>query len=471
MNEISLLTPLMRNETEINKDFLYSMQRGPKRRQYRAASNYLRQAKVLLIAMNNILLESRRAELLLEAIHHLCEAQDYSMCLATLSEVVDEKTNLSLYSHLLYRGKAKRLLDLTEVLLSRFQAVDHSQYFLKILKAKSFESLGQRSEAIQIYEKICTEEPSTSLEYVEAFSRLAGCQIQMGSYDIGIPNVENALKRLEKLDFRRVDIEADLIENMAFYRMNSGNLDEASRLFKSVFEMREQECIVTALVNPLGHQGIVSRKRAASQKYLISLLGTNFLRLLRLNYIARLFFDKFCEPLIPELNDNYSKAESLFNQAYALSDTIGDENVKSWISHHLAWVLINKGQAVLAKNYALQALEMYEKIGDRRGLSDCHEQLGRIYLAIDNRNTDAARHHFSQSLNIRNEIGNFHGAASSVLNFSFLYWHMGNYFKSVRFLLQGMKKYYDVGLLNPKRILLITILFSVWTVGKRDWTL
>jgi tetratricopeptide (TPR) repeat protein len=471
MNDISLLEPLPRNETEINQDFLHSMQRGPKRRQYRAASNYLRQAKILLIAVNNLLLESRRAELLLEAIYHLCEAQDYDMCLATLRALVDEKTNLSLYSHLLYRGKSKRLLDLTELLLSRFQTVDDRQYFLKILQAKSFESLGQRSEAIQIYEKICAEEPSTSLEYVEAFSRLAGCQVQMGNYDIGIPNIEEALARIEKLDFRRVDIEADLIEHLAFYRMNSGNLDEASRLFETVLKLREKENIVTALVNPLGHQGIVSRKRAASQKYLIRLLVSNFLHLLRLPYMAKLFFDKFCEPLMPELNENYAKAESLFNQAYDLSDEIGDENVKSWVSHHLAWVLINKGQAISAESYALQALETYKKIGDRRGLSDCHEQLGRIYLAVDNKNTDAAKSHFSQSLNIRNEIGNLHGAASSTLNFSFLYWHTGNYFKSVRFLLKGMKKYREVGLLNPKRILAITILFSVWTVGKRDWTL
>jgi tetratricopeptide (TPR) repeat protein len=187
--------------------------------------------------------------------------------------------------------------------------------------------------------------------------------------------------------------------------------------------------------------------------------------------MARLVFDKFCEPLMPELNENYSKAESLFNQAYDLSDEIGDENVKSWVSHHLAWVLINKGQAIAAESYALQALETYKVIGDRRGLSDCHEQLGRICLAVDSKNTDTAKYHFSQSLNIRNEIENLHGAASSTLNFSFLYWHMGNYLKSLRFLLKGMKKYRELGLLNRKRILAITILFSVWTVGKRDWTL
>jgi tetratricopeptide (TPR) repeat protein len=268
MSDISLLAPLIRDETEINKDFLHSIPRGAKRRQYRAASNYLRRAKVLLIAVDNLLLESRRADSLLEAIHHLCEAQDYDMCLGTLSSLVDQKTNLSLYAHLLYRGKSQQLLDLVELLLSRFQSVDDRQYFLKILKAKSFESLGQRIEAIRVYEKICAEEPPESLEYVEAFSRLAGCQVQIGKYDIGIPNVEDALERLEKLDFRRVDIEADLMENMAFYRMTSGNLDEASRLFGAVFKLREKERIVTSLVNPLGHQGIVFRKRAASQKYL-----------------------------------------------------------------------------------------------------------------------------------------------------------------------------------------------------------
>jgi tetratricopeptide (TPR) repeat protein len=471
MNDTDLLAPLIRNETEINRDFLHSMQRGFKRRHYRAASNYLRQAKVLRMAVDNLALESRRADLFLEAVYHLYEAQDYSICLGALKSLVDRKTNLSVYSHLLHRGKSKQLLDLTVLLLSRFQVTNDRQYFLKVLKAKAVESLGQRVEAIRIYEQICAEEPLESSEYIEAFSRRSGCQVQMGEYNIGIPNVEESLDKLKKLKFKRADLEADLTEHMAFYRMNSGSFDEASRLFEVVFQLRQQEQIVTALVNPLGHQGIVSRKRAASQKYLIRLLVANTLSLLQLHGISRLFFERFCQPLMPELNENYSRAERLFNQAYKLSDEMEDENVKSWISHHLAWVLINKGQAISAEKYALQALETYETIGDQRGVSDCHEQLGRIYLAVNPKNINVVKYHFSQSLNIRNEIKNYHGAASSTLNFSFLYWHMGHYFKSFRFLLKGMKKYHEVGLLNLKRGFAITILFLVWTVGKRDWTL
>ena len=65
MSEISLTAPSI---IEITKDFLHSIQRGSKRRHYRAASNYLRQAKVLLIAMDSRLLESQTADLLLEAV-------------------------------------------------------------------------------------------------------------------------------------------------------------------------------------------------------------------------------------------------------------------------------------------------------------------------------------------------------------------------------------------------------------------
>ena len=468
MSEISLTAPSI---IEVTKDFLHSIQRGSKRRHYRAASNYLRQAKVLLIAMDSRLLESQKADFLLEAIHHLCEAQDYDRCLETLRSIVDKKTNLALYSHLLYRGKSRQLLDLTELLLNRFRSVGSNQCFLKILKAKACESLGQRIEAMQIYEKICVEEPADSLDSIEAFSRFAGCQVQLGKYDIGIPNVENALDKLEKLDFDRADLKSDLTEHLAFYQMNSGNFDEASKLFEVVFQLRREKNIVTSLVNPLGHQGIISRKRAASQRYLFRLLMTNFLYLLQLHYVAKFLSKKLCDPLIPQLNKNYSRAESLFNQAYDLSDEIGDENVKSWVSHHLAWVLINQGQAISAEKYALQALETYKAIGDQRGISDCHEQIGRIYLALKNRNMDVVEYHFSQSLNIRNDIQNQHGAASSILNFSFLYWHMGNYLKSLLFLVKGMKKYHEIKLLNLKRIFAITTLFSVWTVGKRDWTL
>jgi tetratricopeptide (TPR) repeat protein len=197
----------------------------------------------------------------------------------------------------------------------------------------------------------------------------------------------------------------------------------------------------------------------------------NCLHFLQLHGFAKLLFDKLVFPLRAKLNENYSNAEQLFKNACDLSDEIGDKNAKSWVSHHLAWVLINKGQASLAEDYALEALETYKVVQDQRGISDCHEQLGRIYLAMDNQNSEKIAFHFQQSLDIRNEIQNFHGAASSILNFAFLYWHTRQYLKSFNYLLKGMKKYREMGLLNSKRFLTIIILFSVWTVGKQDWTL
>jgi tetratricopeptide (TPR) repeat protein len=468
---ISLLQPLVSSDTERLTVFLHDIEPRARRRQYRAASNYLRQVYLGTMAMGYSSSESQKADNLLEAIHHLCEAQDYDCCLETLRSFVDEKINLSLYMHLLYRGKAKQLLDLTEYLLDRFKDVDDNKHFLNVLRAKALESLGNRIEAIQIYNEICEAQPEESLEFIEAFSRLAGCQVQIGKYDIGIPRIEKALGILEKLNLERVDFKADLVENMAFYRMTSGNFDEAFELFGEVFTLRQQGNLVTALVNPLGHQGIILRKKAVSQKYLARILIVNILRFFGLQYLANLLFNRLCGPLIAELNANYAKAEELFQQAAQLSREIGDENINSWVLHHLAWVLINKGQAIAAEEYALHALKTYDEIEDQRGISDCHEQLGRIYLAMDCTNIERAEHHFSKSLDIRNTIQNFHGAASSTLNFAFLHWHRKNYFKSLKFLVKGVNKYRQIGLLNLKRIFAITVLFSVWTVGKRDWTL
>jgi tetratricopeptide (TPR) repeat protein len=469
---VTALDPLLSTDPKSIKTFLRSIEPRSKRRHYRAASNYnyLCRAKLLKIGMDSLSLESQKADMLIEAIYHLQEAHDYTRCLAILQSLVDEEINLSLYSHFLYRGKAKQLLNLTDDLLDHFQDIN-AKYFLNVAQARALENLGRRSEAIEIYERICEVEPEESLEFIEAFSRLANCQVQSGEYGIGIKNTQKAFKILDILNSERIDLKADLIEQMAFYQMNSGNLDEAFNSFGEVFHLRKQQNLVTSLVNPLGHQGIVLRKGAVSPKYLVGVLTVNILQFFRIRYLASIVFDKLCEPFIVKLNNNYSRAEQLFNQAFTLSDEIGDTNIRFFILYHLVWVLINKGQAASAKSYALQALEGYQAIDDRRGISDCHEQLGRIYLALDCSNTDIAKYHFSTSLNIRHEIQNRHGIASSTLNFAFLCWHQRSYWKSIKFLIEGISKYHEIGRLNLKRTFAIMVLFSVWTVGKRDWTL
>lgn len=141
---------------------------------------------------------------------------------------------------------------------------------------------------------------------------------------------------------------------------------------------------------------------------------------------------------------------------------------RRWL--HLSWVFLNSNKSQQAEELALISIKQYEINGDQRGISDCQEQLGRIYLTKNNLNIQKSEFHLNQSFNIRHKINNLHGLASSILSLSFLYWHQKQYCKSLLFMLKSAKAYQQIGMLNFVRILAILTLFSVWTVGDRDWT-
>jgi hypothetical protein len=268
------------------------------------------------------------------------------------------------------------------------------------------------------------------------------------------------------------NIKYDLIEQLAFYKMNSGSFDEAFDLFGEVFCYRQNNNINTKLVSPLGHQGIILRKSAVPKKQLIKILLVNSSCLFKSRKITNLLYEKFCQPLKFTINQNYRKSENLLRQASMLCDDTGNENAKSWITHHLSWVLLNSNKSHLAEEQALIAINQYKINGDQRGQADCHEQLGRIYLTKDNLNLHKAEFHLNQSLDIRKSTDNLnlHGVASSTLSLSFLYWHQKEHLKSLYFMIKSAKSYQQIKMLSVVRILAILTLFSIWTVGDRDWT-
>ncbi|MCC3500396.1 MAG: tetratricopeptide repeat protein [Microcoleus sp. PH2017_15_JOR_U_A] len=475
MNEAKLNSSQLIKKLGLNNKFIRSVKPRSKRIQYRAAFNWLNLAQNSKEMVKNESSDFSQAQMFLEAIYHLCEAQDYIASIQVLeSEIEIPLSNvpkMPLHSYLLYNGQGNQLLKTVDTILEGLQDEESSKCFLRMLKAKAAESLGDRSLAVQIYEDICKREPPQSREYIEAFARLAGCQVQMGQYQVGVPNIENALKYIENAGQDTfTELKSDLLEGLAFYTMNTGSFSEAFDLFGEVFRLRQQNGMMTGLIGPLAHQGIVLRKSSVPRQHLLKILLVNTLRLFGLSWLSNALYNRLCQPLNSTIDRNYERAENLLRQAYSLCEEIENENAKAWIAHHLAWVIINRGQATLAEEEALNALKRYEAIEDRRGISDCYEQLGRIYLAKDRLRLHEAEACLNQALNIRQNINNFHGTASSILSLSFLYWHKGNYIKSLQFSIEATHSYYRIGMLNVNRIIGILTLFSVWTVGNRDWT-
>jgi tetratricopeptide (TPR) repeat protein len=475
MNKIQLNSSQLIKKLGLDDKILYSVKQGAKRRQYIAAFNWLNRTQNLKLIVKNKSSDFSQAQGFLEAIYHLCEAQDYAASIQVLEAEIESSISnvpdMPLYSYLLYNGQGNQLLKTVNMILDGLQDEESGKYFLKMLKAKAAESLGDRRLAVQIYENICKREPPQSREYIEAFARLAGCQVQMGQYQVGVPNLENALSSIENEGQDTfTELKTDLLEGLAFYTMTTGSFSKAFDLFGDVFRLRQQNGMMTGLIVPLAHQGIVLRKSSVPRQHLVKILLVNILRLFGLRWFSNVLYKRLCQPLNSTINQNYERAENLLRQAYSLCEEIENENAKSWITHHLAWVIINRGQATLAEEPTLNALQRYEAIEDQKGISDCYEQLGRIYLTKDRLRLNEAEACLNQSFNIRQNINNLHGTASSILSLSFLYWHKGNYLKSLQFLIKATHSYYGIGMLSMNRILGILTLFSVWTVGDRDWT-
>jgi tetratricopeptide (TPR) repeat protein len=462
----------------LTNDFIRSLEPSIKRINYRAALNWLKHSRGNK-AMDSNTPESQQIKGLLEAIHHLCEVNNPVASVEILREEIQTTAvalpNLPLYEYLLHKGQSKQLSLVTDKILNLIKNETIDKKILKIIKARASDNLGDREIAIQIYEDVCSKSSLESREYIEAYSRLAISQIQMGGYKAGVVNLDRALNNIKSIDGYKSDsllkgIESEIVENLAFYQMNIGSFDKALTMYDEVIRLRESSRITNKLVFPLAHKGIILRKSAVSRKCLIQILAINTLCLLNIPWLPKFLKKKFSYRSKQIIDRNYEKAENALSRAYELCEELNDDNSKSWIAHHLAWTLVNRGQSSLAVDKALTSLDCYQEIEDRRGISDCYEQLGRIYLTKDVFDIRKAENCFKRSLQIRQDIKNHHGVASSTLNFSFLYWHQGLRCKSLNFLKKAMQAYHKIGILNTNRIFAILALFSVWTVGDRDWT-
>lgn len=481
MNESISKEKSLLDQLGLNNAFIRSVKPIARRGAYRAAFNWLSYTGSLQGIMGSELSTSQEVKKYLEGIYHLCKAQDYSACIQILKTSIkfsnSETQELPLHSLLLYKGQARQLLDTVNIILEDLPSNQNEKYFLEVLKAKAFEGLGQRIFAVEIYTKICRNTSSESIEYIEAFARLAGCQVQMGQYNPGIANLEEALNSIQRLNEKLIKpqkildaLEVEILENLAFCAMNKGEFSEAYHLFGEVFHLRQEQNVLLGLIQPLVHQGIILRKKAASKNHLIKLLIVNIFSLLGMRWVSRRLDKLLCDPQREKIDHNYIAAEEFLLRAYHKCEENDDKNSKPWISHHIAWTMINRGRADLAEKPALESLEYYQEVDDKRGVSDCHEQLGRIGLARQEKNLDLIENHLSKSWAIRKDINNFHGTASSTLSLSFLYWHQNKYLKSFMTLFDSIYLFHSIGMLDIARLLGVLTLFSVWTVGRRDWT-
>ncbi len=289
----------------LNDESISSMLPGSKRRHYRAVLNWLNRNPDSQITMEYQFSDVGEAEGLTEAIYHLCQAQDYASSIQVLETQIQSSIStipdMSFYSYLLYKGKGSELLENLDLILRGLNDRDDKRVFLIMVKGKALESLGERIKAVQIYQEICNTYMPHTREYIEAFAHIAGCQIQMGQYQRGLPNLNYALNLIEdeivkNSDTLLTELKVELMEGLALHHMITGRFHDAFDLFGQVFSIRKESGMTPGLISPLGHQGIILRKNAVSRQYIIKMLLVNILKLIGCKWISNILYNKLCKP-------------------------------------------------------------------------------------------------------------------------------------------------------------------------------
>src|SRR5579863_7908369 len=93
---------------------------------------------------------------------------------------------------------------------------------------------------------------------------------------------------------------------------------------------------------------------------------------------------------------------------------------------------------------------LYEKIGDQRGTADAYEQLGCIALA-EGKATEALPY-LQCSLTIRRQLGNQHGAASSLRRLALAHLGLRQMRHTLWYMWQSLSLYWRLGMLSRWRL-------------------
>jgi tetratricopeptide (TPR) repeat protein len=370
-----------------------------------------------------------------ESLHFLCQLQAWEKIQVILRRNFPINSNISLplYEYLIFNELSRELLAIAQEILTSLKDSECDLTFAQLLKARAMSGTStQLEEARFLLEELFRKSPSGTEIHVESLAYLGIRQVNSGSYQEGIENLNSALLKTDEGELASTakikELKTDILENLAFCEMNASHFQEAIKLYDQVIVLREDLGLLHKIIGPLAHQGIISRK-----------IG------------------------------NYDQARAFLERAKRQASSIESESQVVWVSHHLAYVLLNQGDSDLSEELCNFAINGYQKFDNQWGLSDCYEQMGLVCLA--KKEFASAEKYFKWSLDIRRMIGNRHGTASSTLDLALAFWNMRNFPKAIFYLLKGFYLYYKLGILNLTRFRRMLKLALVWTLGNKKWTM
>jgi len=121
---------------------------------------------------------------------------------------------------------------------------------------------------------------------------------------------------------------------------------------------------------------------------------------------------------------DHDRALELYKEADVRMERIGDKAGAARIKNNIAILYDIRGEFENALNYYLEYLKSVEMLGDKEGTARANNNIGLIYFRIIDRDTNLthkAAEHFNKALDIRKEINDISGVASSLNNLGLLF--------------------------------------------------
>jgi tetratricopeptide (TPR) repeat protein len=328
--------------------------------------------------------------------------------------------------YLRQRGLDTLLLQWCEDGLQACKILQRNRGWLLLLMSEAQNALGQWEESAASIQAAMeaseVEDPPTYARAVLSFGRL---QLNQGDYETALETLAEAERLLsEQSNYEGV---ATARSEVAAYYLNRRELDKALSLYQKVEQLRREAGATEASNHTLLMLGVVYRKKEEYEK--------------AITYLQRLL--------------ERGKSQS-------------NPGAMATAAHHLAWVRLNQGNVSGARRQCGRAMALYEDIGDLRGTSDAYEQLGLIMLAEGRTNESLS--YLEHSLEMRRELGNQHGVASSLRHLAVVHLRMGHLLLAVRKFWQGLSTYRRLGVLSRQRLSAILQEIFDWIVRGRWWT-
>ena len=298
---------------------------------------------------------------------------------------------------------------------------------LWLLCGQAHHTLGHWDEAIKAVQAAMESSPGEDPDlYARAMLALGQYHVAQGNYQAGLENMAQAA-RLSSQQAQSERYAAFLGEHAA-YTLNKGDFDTALALYQQIDQMQRAGGAGESSDHTLLMLGVVYRRKRQYELAAASL---------------------------QELRDRAKARQHQETLATA--------------SHHLSWVWLSAGKTSLARQHCGEALALYENVSNRRGLADAYEQLGAIALA-ERRNKEAVSC-LERSLELRRQLGNKQGEASSLYRLALAQLGLGHPGAATTLLWQSLDTYRRLGVLSRQRLARVSWqVFSYILLGRRRWS-